>query len=293
MKGTTERVLVIIILIILAIVLLYVSLKFAYYGKKYPELMNNTTNVKNWSEKIKNEVYDINMELIYKCPVKEGFHEVCANEERNGDSSLLKKVNDCSGLSCMVRDENIDYTADDISGGSNWYMSPDCSKLTHFEDPWDEKYDDITVSLFVNSVCHDSEENEIQCKRADKIVGQCLRLDFKGYYGKSIYVDYLCYRSGAGCYFNGLVSTCKDIPPSLYVFICPDGKECYDNGNGWEMIEGPNEGGAFKSENAFEKVKIDEKVSMIDLCPLNYNFDKSTAPHKIAWVKFTTNDPDI
>ncbi|MCD6398752.1 MAG: hypothetical protein J7L08_02420, partial [Candidatus Aenigmarchaeota archaeon] len=64
--------------------------------------------------------------------------------------------------------------------------------------------------------------------------------------------------------------------------------ECYDTGDGWKMIEGPDNG-AFKSENAFETVGINENVTMIDLCTLDVRYQPATI-HKIAWVKFTTSD---
>lgn len=277
MEKGVSSLLRVIVAIVLAAILLYVVLNYTLYGKKYPEMLNNTTGYTKWSGKLS--------EFVYGCPKREGFNVICANEERDNSNklSLLEKVGSCPYGSCYNDPSLMNYVLDNFSS-SAWLLSPNCSTLTRFEDPWKSKYDDLTVALYPKSVCSGA-----YCKRADKVVGQCLRLDLKGYYGESVYIGDLCYRAGAGCYFPpGFISECKDIPPSLYVFVCPDGVNCYDNGNGWEMIEGPNNG-AFKSEKAFEAVKIDRDVSMIDLCPLNYQSDKSTAPHKIAWVKFTTN----
>ena len=251
--------------------------------------MNNTSSPSEWKERFEEELGNV-FELIYQCPKREGFKIVCANEKRDKTTrkSILEKVGVCPSGSCYTDPNEMDYAVDKIWDVSEWGLSPNCTTLTHFEDPWNSEYDDLTISLYDKSECSGS-----VCARDGKIVGQCLRLDFEGYYGKSVYIGDLCYRAGAGCYFpSGFVEECEDVPPNLYVFVCRDGVECYDNGNGWQMIEGP-EDGAFESENAFVTVKINKKVKMIDICPLNKQYDPDTAPHKIAWVKFNTNDPDV
>jgi len=289
-KGAASIIGIIIVIIVLAIIL-YVAIDYSYVTKEFSDVVNNTTNISDLGQQFKDELTgDKLFELVYKCPVKSGFNVICTNEEIDETTGeiLLEKVGDCNYETCYKDVNEIEYGWNHLSSSlfnGIIEFSPNCSTLIKFQDPWENKYDDLTIPLYYNSEC-----NGLECKREDKIVGQCLRLNFDDYYGKSIYVDNLCYRAGAGCYFpSGYIAECKDIKPNIYIFTCHDGDTCSDNGVGWEYVEGP-ENGAFESENAFDIVSIKENIKMVDICVLNENFHSNTAPHKIAWVKFTTNE---
>ncbi|MCD6478003.1 MAG: hypothetical protein J7K87_03295 [Candidatus Aenigmarchaeota archaeon] len=179
------------------------------------------------------------------------FTEYCANSEKVPGKSLLEKIG-CSVSSTGCQ-------KDRISDG----ISSDCTSIPLkiyylYSDPYQNVNNDITICL----------DQSGDCKRSNIETGQCLRLNFKDFYGKSVYVKDLWFRSGSDDGHN-----------DLYVFGCYDGS-CNNNGDGWHTIAEDVEG-----YNVLNHIFVDKKLDMIDICP-----KRDSKDHKIAWVKFTTNE---
>jgi len=202
------------------------------------------------------ENYEWNTNLNACCPTDEddctpyaeinNFTEYCANSEKTSGKSLLEKIN------CGVQ-----HTSDCNEDAED--MAPDCTAFSDSGNPF------VSSS---NVMCLDELGSSHYCTRDGVQTGQCLRLNFKNYYGNSVYVKDLWFRSGS----NGGHD-------DLYVFGCYDGS-CNNDGGGWNTIGEDVEG-----YNVLNHVFVDKKVDMIDICP-----QKASRDHKIAWVKFTTNE---
>jgi len=264
MKKGTSMVFTIILAIVLAVVFVYVGIKMLPVVKESIGIITNTTNESQ--SKLGSESF-LKGTYVGKCPTKNGFVEICANFRHSDPSkpSLLKKVGDCPYDSCYKDPYYLDYVADDIGGGSNWYMSPDCKKFLMSQIPvckWCS-YKDETLTLFQNCFY-----NGQHCERDGKDVGQCLRLDFKNYYKKPVNIGSLCFKYGGG--YKG-----SKIIVDLLVFKCSG--SCEDGGS-WKFVK------EIKDKSGFATIDVDDTVDMIDICP-----KYGTAPQNIAWVKFTTN----
>jgi len=197
------------------------------------------------------ENYEWNTNLKACCPlddcqtpIENNFTEYCANSEKISGKSLIEKE-DC-GVSV---------------GGctSNNNIQDNCDEPQGYDNPYNMDNNKV--------MCLDRLGSNY-CTRDGVQTGQCLRLNFKNYYGNSVYVKDLWFRSGSDGGHD-----------KLYVFGCYDGS-CGNNGDGWHVIEENVEG-----YNVMNHIFVDKKVDMIDICPEHKSRD-----HKIAWVKFTTNE---
>lgn len=282
----------VVILIVLIAVFVLVIFGYIFDIKDYGGVLSNSTE----ESKVKKDIESSWQEGLpglfesFECPNREGFEVVCANKIREkaaGEThTIFERIGEC-GIDCYNSPGDIDLAGDSFwSSTSEWKISPNCSTLKH-DAPYKDEYDDWTISLYDNASCYDSDDNKVLCKRDGKSVGHCLRLNFTKYYSEPPYIGSLCYRSDAGCYFPpGTTSTCKDIPPNLYIFTF-DGGELRDRDD-WEIVENPKRGdNKFDSSNAFKAVTINRRVKAIDICPQGRT--RNTAPHKIPWVKYTTN----
>lgn len=266
-KGA--KVLNVIFAVILVFIILLVGIKMLPVVRTAAEGISNITNESKTFFGLEALFGHHGEGFSYNCPSTNGFSTVCANEERSDSNgvSLLEKVGNCPYYSCCKSDFDMNNYVDDMIWDFGWKMANDCKELRNGEDLIAGTfggYRPKTISLYDKCAY-----NNNRCKRDNKEVGQCLRLNFKGYYRSSAYIKYLCVRYGGGYRVSTPVV-------NLFVFKCTGA--CSDDGTGWKFVD------KITSKKGFDTIKINDNVKMIDICPAY-----GSAPHKIGWVSFTTS----